>query len=158
MPSPSGSNIFQILIPELWWLFNIRQDATTQQTTWVTSNTAVKTSNLMSFPWQAKQYRLAPYNIATRTSAVFTLPTVTFHFWDHVLWKYMNFALQCCSSEYGRRDIALGIERNPKNNNAPPNGSRGVASNKIIYSWILLFMLQSNNSSWASFLLYLLKS
>jgi hypothetical protein len=49
-----------------------------------------------------------------------------------LLRKYMNFALQCCSSEYGRRDIASGIERNTKNNNAPLYGRRGVASNKII--------------------------
>jgi len=64
-----------------------------------------------------------------------------------LIWKYKNFALQCCSSEYGRRDSASGIERNNKNNNAPLYGRRGVVSNKIIQSRILLFILQIYNPS-----------
>lgn len=107
-------------IPELRSLFNIRypaEDMSHQQH----SGEHVK-SDAISMKRQTLQDRVfKPRN--TNNSCIQTSDRYV-----SLLWKYMNFGLQCCSSEYGRRDIASGIERNTKNSNAPPYGRRGVGS------------------------------
>lgn len=79
LPS-SWSSTFQLLIPELQSPFNIRNGVQIQQKTWVTRNTAVKTSSLTSFPRKVRRFRIAYLKLTTLTTAVLKLPTVTFLF------------------------------------------------------------------------------